>query len=201
MESTDPHNPPPSTEVEAPTPATPPAAEPEVERLRLRTKTVYTPTTPPQAAPAGKPKPPAAPNPAAQPTPAPATPKPKPLPTPTAGAVQAQARTAKITLVIDPATFTTRDSIGKKVMPLEVTVGGQFRFTGTMNSKSYRKVLTQIEELGAENCNLILQGSLSQPGQLESLGMVVQERKQKAAPEAESPAEGETPPPPPSAAE
>jgi len=199
MESTDPHNPPPSTEVEAPTPATPPAAEPEVERLRLRTKTVYTPTTPPQAAPAGKPKPPAAPNPAAKP--APATPKPKPLPTPTAGAVQAQARTAKITLVIDPATFTTLDSIGKKVMPLEVTVGGQFRFTGTMNSKSYRKVLTQIEELGAENCNLILQGAMSQLGQLESLGMVVQERKQKAAPEAESPAEGETPPPPPSAAE
>ncbi len=200
MESTDPHNPPSSTEVmESPEiTATTPASEPVLERLRLRTKTktVYTPSAPPQAATAfaGKPKA-NTPPPAPRPPTAPVTPPAKPLSAPDAGAVQAAARSAKITLVIDPASFTSLDSIGKKVMPLEVTVAGQFRLTGAVNSKSYRKVLTQIEELGVENCNLILQGNMSQLGQLESLGMVVQERKVKTAPEAEAPADGDSPAP------
>ncbi len=140
----------------------------------------------PQAAPTVRVKPPTAPPPLpSKPMKTPAVPPPKPLSTPAVEgeAVQAAARTAKITLVLDPASFTPLDSIGKKVMSFEATVAGQFRLTGTINSKSYRKILSQIEELGVENCNLILQGNMSQLGQLEALGIVVQERTAKVTAE------------------
>ncbi len=205
MESIDPNNQPtPTDALETPKGGAIPSplpSEPVLERLRLRTKTktVYIPSSPPQAASAFSGKPKAAPPspPPAKPTTAAVAPKLEPLPQPATDAVQATARTAKITLVLDPASFTHLDSIGKKVMPLEVTVAGQFRLNGTINSKSYRKVLTQIEEFGVENCALILQGGMSQLGQLESIGIVVQDRRPKAASEAAATPEGETPPPPP----
>ena len=48
-----------------------------------------------------------------------------------------------------------------------------------INSKSYRKAIAAIDELGSENCNVILQGSMKIQGKIEGAGLVVQPKKAK----------------------
>jgi ProP effector len=92
--------------------------------------------------------------------------------------VKASAKTAKITLVLDTNSITRVSSEGKKQVTLVVKVG-EMKFTGLLNSKSYRKAITSMDELGADNCNAILQGSMVKLGELEGIGLVVQPRKAK----------------------
>jgi hypothetical protein len=92
--------------------------------------------------------------------------------------VNASAKTAKITLVLDTASITRINSEGKKQVKLVVQVG-EMKFAAELNSKSYRKALATIDELGADNCNAILQGSMPQFGILEGVGLVVQPKKAK----------------------
>ena len=79
------------------------------------------------------------------------------------------AKSAKVTLVIDPASITEMDSVGKKQVKIIVTVG-PMKFEAMLNSKSYRKALTSIEEYGADQCNAILQATMVKQGVLESAG-------------------------------
>ena len=51
-----------------------------------------------------------------------------------------------------------------------------------INSKSYRKAIAAIDELGAENCNVILQGTMKIQGKIEGAGLVVQPKKAKEEP-------------------
>ena len=53
------------------------------------------------------------------------------------------------------------------------------KFEAMVNSKSYRKALATIDELGADNCNVILQASMTVPGKLESAGLAVQAKAPK----------------------
>lgn len=92
--------------------------------------------------------------------------------------VTASAKSAKITLVLDTASIARINSEGKKQVKLVVQVG-EMKFTTELNSKSYRKALATIDELGADNCNAILQGSMPKFGVLEGVGLVVQPKKAK----------------------
>jgi hypothetical protein len=91
---------------------------------------------------------------------------------------KASAKTAKVTLVLDPASITRVCSEGKKQVKLIITVGSM-KFEAQVNSKSYRKALVSIDELGADSCNVILQASMTHPGTLESAGLAVMPKVQK----------------------
>lgn len=94
------------------------------------------------------------------------------------GISEATAKAVKVTLVLDPAGITRVDSIGKKQVPIRITVDG-IVLEADLNSKSYRKALTTIDELGVDNCNAILQGSMKKQGKIEGAGLVIQPKKQK----------------------
>jgi hypothetical protein len=113
-------------------------------------------------------------NQAIQPDNEPAEP-PKALPK---GDAKATAKTAKVTLVLDPLSITRVCSEGKKQTKLTVSVASM-KFEAMVNSKSYRKALASIDELGADNCNVILQASMTVPGKLESAGLAVMPKVQK----------------------
>jgi hypothetical protein len=53
------------------------------------------------------------------------------------------------------------------------------KFEAMVNSKSYRKALASIDELGPENCAVILQATMTHPGTLESAGLAVQAKTPK----------------------
>jgi hypothetical protein len=89
------------------------------------------------------------------------------------GDAKGTAKTAKVTLVIDPSSLTSVSSQGKKQTKLIVTVG-TMKFEALVNSKSYRKALASLEELGVDGCTIILQGTMSAMGKLESCGLAVQ---------------------------
>ena len=94
------------------------------------------------------------------------------------GDAKASTKTAKVTLVLDPLSITRVCSEGKKQTKLIVTVGSM-KFEAMVNSKSYRKALATIDELGADNCNVILQASMIVPCKLEAAGLAVQPKAPK----------------------
>ena len=98
---------------------------------------------------------------------------------------KASAKTAQVTLILDPLSITRVCSEGKKQTKLIVTVGSM-KFEAMVNSKSYRKALATIDELGADNRNVILQASMIVPGKLESAGIAVQPKAPKPLAEQES---------------
>ena len=89
------------------------------------------------------------------------------------GDARGTAKTAKVTLTIDPSSLTSVSSEGKKQTKLIVTVG-TMKFEALVNSKSYRKALASLEELGVDGCTIILQATMSTIGKLESCGLAVQ---------------------------
>ena len=90
----------------------------------------------------------------------------------------AVAKGLKVTLVIDPASIPIMDSTGKKTVTFSIqVVNTDIKVTTTINSKSYRKVINSIEELGADGCNAILQGAMKKYGVIEDAGLVVQPKK------------------------
>jgi propanediol dehydratase small subunit len=95
------------------------------------------------------------------------------------GDAKATAKTAKVTLVLDPASITRVLSEGQKQTKLIVTVD-TMKFEAMVNSKSYRKALASIDELGADSCAVILQATMTRPGTLESAGLAVQQKTPKA---------------------
>jgi hypothetical protein len=94
------------------------------------------------------------------------------------GDAKASAKAAKVTLVLDPLSITRVLSEGQKQVKVIVTVLSM-KFEAMINSKSYRKALASIDELGADNCNVILQASMTVPGKLESAGLAVQAKAPK----------------------
>jgi len=94
------------------------------------------------------------------------------------GDAKASAKTAKVTLVLDPLSITRVLSEGQKQIKLIVTVASM-KFEAMCNSKSYRKALALIDELGAGNCNVILQASMTVQGKLEAAGLSVMPKVQK----------------------
>ena len=88
------------------------------------------------------------------------------------GDAKATAKAAKVTLVLDPLSIARVLSEGQKQTKVIVTVASM-KFEAMVNSKSYRKALASIDELGADNCNVILQASMTVPGKLEAAGLAV----------------------------
>ncbi len=105
-----------------------------------------------------------------------------PAPTLPKGDVKATAKSAKITLVLDPSSITRVDSEGKKQTKLIVTVGAM-KFEVMINSKSYRKALALIDEYGMDGCHPIIQGTMTAFGKIEGAGLAVQQKAIKPAPE------------------
>jgi hypothetical protein len=100
------------------------------------------------------------------------------------GDAKASAKSAKVTLVIDPASITRVNSEGKKQTKLTVTVG-TMKFEAMVNSKSYRKALTAIDEYGIDGCHAILQATMIAFGKLDSAGLAVQPKAPKPVAEQE----------------
>src|SRR5450759_754834 len=100
------------------------------------------------------------------------------------GDAKASAKSAKVTLVIDPASITRVNSEGKKQTKLTVTVGAM-KFEAMVNSKSYRKALTAIDEYGIDGCHAILQATMTAFGKLDSAGLAVQPKAPKPVAEQE----------------
>jgi len=98
------------------------------------------------------------------------------------GIAKASAKSAKVTLVLDPLSITRVNSEGKKQTRLVVTVGAM-KFDVMVNSKSYRKALIASDELGADNCTVIIQASMTVMGKLEAAGLAVQPKAPKAVAE------------------
>ncbi len=94
------------------------------------------------------------------------------------GDAKGTAKTAKVTLVIDPASLTRVSSEGKKQTKVIVTVGSM-KFDALVNSKSYRKALATLDELGVDGCSIILQAAMTTMGKLESCGLAVQPKAPK----------------------
>ena len=94
------------------------------------------------------------------------------------GDAKASAKSAKVTLVLDPASITEVSSEGKKQTKLIVAVG-TMKFEAMVNSKSYRKAFVSLAELGADNCTVILQASMTVMGKLEAAGLAVQPKAKK----------------------
>jgi YbbR domain-containing protein len=92
---------------------------------------------------------------------------------------KATAKSAKVTLVLEPSSITEVSTEGKKQTKLVVTVGAM-RFDAHVSSKSYRKMFVTRNELGIDNCNIILQASMTVMGKLESVGLAVQPKAKKA---------------------
>lgn len=100
------------------------------------------------------------------------------------GDASGTAKTAKVTLVIDPASITRVNSEGKKQTKLTVTVDAM-KFESMVKSKSYRKALVLIDEYGIDGCNVILQATMTAFGKLESAGLAVQPKAPKVVTEEE----------------
>ena len=98
---------------------------------------------------------------------------------------KASAKTAKVTLVLDPLSITRVNSEGQKQIKLIITVGAM-KFEAMVNSKSYRKALVTLDELGADSCAVILQAAMTVPGKLEAAGIAVQPKAPKAVAEQEA---------------
>ena len=95
------------------------------------------------------------------------------------GIAKASAKSAKVALVLDPLSITRVNSEGKKQTRLVVTVGAM-KFDLMVNSKSYRKALIALDELGADNCTVIIQASMLAFGKLEAAGLSVQPKTPKS---------------------
>jgi hypothetical protein len=100
------------------------------------------------------------------------------------GDAKASAKSAKVTLVLDPASISRVNSEGKKQTKLTVTVGAM-KFEAMVNSKSYRKALVSIDEYGIDGCHAILQATMIAFGKLDSAGLAVQPKAPKAVAEEE----------------
>lgn len=101
------------------------------------------------------------------------------------GDAKGTAKTAKVTLVIDPTSITRVSSEGKKQTKLIVTVG-TMKFEAMVNSKSYRKTLAALDELGVDGCTVILQASMTITNKLDSAGLAVQPKVAKVIVEKEA---------------
>ena len=101
------------------------------------------------------------------------------------GDAKASAKTAKVTLVLDPLSITRVNSEGQKQTKLIIAVGAM-KFEAMVNSKSYRKALGLIDELGTDSCAVILQASMTVQGKLEAAGLAVQPKAHKAVAEQEA---------------
>ena len=94
------------------------------------------------------------------------------------GDARATAKSAKVTLTLDPLSLTRVVSEGKKQTKLIVTVG-TMKFEAMINSKSYRKAQASIDELGPDNCAVVLQTTMTVMGKLESAGLSVMPKAPK----------------------
>ncbi|MDD5754316.1 MAG: ProQ/FINO family protein [Methylococcales bacterium] len=88
------------------------------------------------------------------------------------------AKSLKVTLVVEPASIPVIDSTGMKKVTLTIQVANtDIQITVDLSAKSYRKAIGSIEELGADGCNAILQGSMKRYGTIDDAGLVVQPKK------------------------
>jgi sRNA-binding protein len=118
--------------------------------------------------------------PIAEVTPVKAESKPTPVAAPSSNV--AVAKGLKVTLVVEPASIPTIDSTGKKTVTLTIQVANtDIKVTTSLSSKSYRKAMNSIEELGTDGCNAIIQGSMKKYGVIEDAGLVIQPKKAAAS--------------------
>jgi ProP effector len=94
--------------------------------------------------------------------------------------VSVKIKALKVTAVVPPADLKPVPPGADVVLALEV--GDGMKATAKLNSKSYRKALAAIAELGVDNVAVIVQGQMTRPGVIEGAGIVAQPKKPKGEP-------------------
>lgn len=80
----------------------------------------------------------------------------------------------KITAVLPPDQLKPSDA---STVVLTVAAPDGAKATATLSGKTYRRALTQIAAIGADQAVVVLQGSMKKPGEIESAGLTVTARK------------------------
>ena len=80
----------------------------------------------------------------------------------------------KITAVLPPDQLKPSDATS---VVLTVTTPEGAKATATISGKSYRRAVTQIATIGADQAVVVLQGSMKKPGEIEGAGLAVTARK------------------------
>ena len=92
--------------------------------------------------------------------------------------VNASGKAIKVSITLDPHSINLIESEGKKQVKMLIQVG-DMKLKTMLNSKTYRKAIAHISELGADNCIAVLQGNMPKFGELDGVGLIVQPRKPK----------------------
>ena len=80
----------------------------------------------------------------------------------------------KITAVLPSDQLKPSDAT---TVALTVTTSEGAKATATISGKSYRRAVTQISAIGADQAVVVLQGSMKKPGEIEGAGIAVTARK------------------------
>jgi len=80
----------------------------------------------------------------------------------------------KITAVLPPDQLKPSDATS---VALTVTTPEGAKATATISGKSYRRAVTLIATIGADQAVVVLQGSMKKPGEIEGAGLAVTARK------------------------
>ncbi len=80
----------------------------------------------------------------------------------------------KITAVLPPDQLKPSDAT---TVALIVAAPDGAKATATLSGRTYRRALTQIAAIGADQAVVVLQGSMKKPGEIEGAGIIVTTRK------------------------
>lgn len=104
-----------------------------------------------------------------------APPKTAPQPEPdTTEEIMVTVKALKISAVLPPDQLKPSDAT---TVVLTVTAPDGAKATAMLSGKTYRRALTQIAAIGAEQAVVVLQGSMKKPGEIEGAGIAVTARK------------------------
>jgi len=105
----------------------------------------------------------------------PVQPKPTAIAEPiTTEEIMVAVKSLKITAVLPPDQLKPSDAT---TVTLTVTTPDGAKATATIAGKAYRRAITQIAAIGADQAVVVLQGAMKKPGEIEGAGLAVTARK------------------------
>ncbi len=107
-------------------------------------------------------------------------------PAPTTEIIMVAVKSLKITAVLSPEELTPSEA---SAVQLTLATPEGAKAVARITGKAYRRALRQIEDIGADQAVVVLQGSIRKPGEVEGAGISVQQRKPKGEAAAEPAAE------------
>jgi hypothetical protein len=92
----------------------------------------------------------------------------------------AYGKRAMATITIDPSSIEVVDSVGLPKVKFTITIEDNFIYHVTLSTKTYRRALAKIKELGPDNCYIRIVGVLVAHNKLDEAGFQITEKIKKA---------------------